>query len=265
MPILIKRHQTGDILWDCGYVHTSRGNLFRAYGIPGKSQGPSIVICNPLAEEAKSSFAVTMELCRALWKEGWSVVRFDYRGTGDSEGDFADSGLEDWLADAFSIIRDFTKRVGGSQIILMGLRLGANIASEICSRRGKEENLKGIVLWEPVLDIRRYLRHLEWANRSKDSQDGIDHYGWCISPKTLCKMEKEFKSGIGMPNLPIFMAKIDGSAKSRSLHQKPLNCDSLHITQVNIQSRPFWEPIGQHSCMPLVAETTQWISNRFLR
>lgn len=56
--------------------------------------------------------------------EGIAFVRFDYRGHGESHGEFTNFGISDWLADARLIAR----LAGGRRLILVGSSMGGWIA-----------------------------------------------------------------------------------------------------------------------------------------
>lgn len=52
---------------------------------------------------------------------GWSVARFDYRGHGESSGNFSDFTLQDWLHDAESVMRHC---FGNEPVMLIGSSMG---------------------------------------------------------------------------------------------------------------------------------------------
>jgi predicted alpha/beta hydrolase len=61
-----------------------------AFQAPERSQ--AIVIAPPLFEERKSSYAPLRRLARLLADAGHAVLRFDYRGSGESGGSAQRSG-----------------------------------------------------------------------------------------------------------------------------------------------------------------------------
>ena len=55
------------------------------------------VICPPLFSDYMLTHLVLRELAMALAERGQHVLRFDYRGTGDSFGELGKVTVADWL------------------------------------------------------------------------------------------------------------------------------------------------------------------------
>jgi pimeloyl-ACP methyl ester carboxylesterase len=62
---------------------------------------PTILFLPGYASDMMGSKALALDALAE--REGWGMLRFDYRGTGKSEGRFADFTLEDWLEDAAAV------------------------------------------------------------------------------------------------------------------------------------------------------------------
>jgi uncharacterized protein len=116
-----------------------------------------IVLCSPLAHEFDFSHRMLVEFARTLSNAGIWVLRFDYRGHGDSFGAFADYALADYREDIRRAIRALEDRAGVPCQGLCGLRLGATLAASVWA----EDNRPGpLVLWEPVAQGSRFLDDL---------------------------------------------------------------------------------------------------------
>ena len=83
------------------------------------------VVCPPFAEEEKSAHRTLTEIALNLQARGEASLFFSYRGTGDSEGDFADATLALWRADIAAAIDELVARAPGAEIGILGVRLGA--------------------------------------------------------------------------------------------------------------------------------------------
>lgn len=68
-----------------------------------------------------------VKVARALCAEGFTVLRYDNRGSGDSEG-LEDQTLEDWFSDALCSIEYFHHTFALEKLILWGLCGGAVLA-----------------------------------------------------------------------------------------------------------------------------------------
>ena len=127
---------------------------------PARSHNPNkaVVVCSPIGQEYMRTNWMLRLLANQLSRKGMNVLRFDYRGHGDSFGTTSDvSSLADWKEDTFAAI-DFLKEQSGAQsVMLAGLRVGASLVTAVASER---EDVHSIVAWEPILDGSSYLGEL---------------------------------------------------------------------------------------------------------
>lgn len=120
------------------------------------------VFCHPFAEEKLWTHRVLVSFARELAKLGYAVLRFDYMGHGDSDGDFEDSTVDTRLADincAIDRLKTEVPSVGTAG--LLGLRFGATLAAHVAEQRS---DLEKLVLWEPVIDGERYMQEVLRTN-----------------------------------------------------------------------------------------------------
>lgn len=248
------------IPWDCGYVDSDWGRIFRAYGLSEGRPTPTVLVCNPLGEEAKSSFSVLSRFSERIWRRGWSVARFDYLGTGDSEGDFYGTGPRDWLRDGRRVLNELSGLAAASRFCFLGPRLGANVAARLALEVASEGQPAGLVLWEPILNMGKYVRHLGWANRDPGHPEAIDHYGWRLSRKCVDAIRETLLLKAEHLERPALVGHVSSrrklSPEFEGLRDR-LRPDSRFV---HVRSRPFWEPIGQSSCEELLDETLAWMA-----
>ena len=124
------------------------------------------IICPPFAEEEKSAHRTLTEIALALQARGESSLFFAYRGTGDSEGDFAAATTSDWRADIRAAVAVAQTRAPGAQLGLLGVRLGASLAyleREVAAR---------LLLIEPILSGRSMLGQLNMRQKMRVSMAG---------------------------------------------------------------------------------------------
>jgi alpha-beta hydrolase superfamily lysophospholipase len=116
-----------------------------------------LVICPPFLNEHTRSHRLFALLANALAERGISVLRFDYYGTGDSDGADADFTLASARADAITAIQYLDVRLGGVPLAAMGVRAGALPALAAA----QSQRLHALWLWQPVLDGADYVADLE--------------------------------------------------------------------------------------------------------
>jgi exosortase A-associated hydrolase 2 len=117
----------------------------------------AVLICQPIGHEYINSHRALRQLAVRLAEAGFSVLRFDYYGCGDSAGEFEQGSITRWLEDISTAVAELRVRAGVFQICVVGLRLGATLAALSGSWR---EVFESLVLWEPVIDGRGYLKEL---------------------------------------------------------------------------------------------------------
>jgi pimeloyl-ACP methyl ester carboxylesterase len=118
----------------------------------------AVVLCNPLSEEANRAHRLYRVMAVQLERQGYASLRFDYRCTGDSAGDEANARLEDWVEDVATAASEAMQRAGVSRVVLCGVRLGATLAT-LAAASG-HLRVRQLVLWDPVIEGRPYLRDL---------------------------------------------------------------------------------------------------------
>lgn len=140
------------------YFPNGRYSLFGVLHEPERADAkPAFVFCHPFGEEKLWTHRVFVSFARRLAEEGHAVLRFDYMGNGDSEGDFVESSLETALADVRAAIDTLRQQVGAPSVSLLGLRLGATIAS--LAAEGARD-IEQLVLWAPIVDGAKYMQEL---------------------------------------------------------------------------------------------------------
>ena len=110
---------------------------------------PAVVICPGFAGNKCGKFRIFVTLAKELAKRGIAVLRFDYRGSGDSEGEFSEITLEGKVIDTIKCL-DFLAndpQIDSSRLGLLGRSLGGAIAV-LTARR--YQVIKSLALWAPV-------------------------------------------------------------------------------------------------------------------
>jgi len=141
---------------DYHYLDRDGEKLFAGHYRPDAPASQAVVLCHPLGEEKLWSHRVFVSLAREFATAGIAVLRFDFRGEGDSDRDFEQSDFESRVADAITaidVIRDLNPSV--NDVSLVGLRLGAAVAAEAAARR---PDVSRLVLWDPVTDGAAYMQ-----------------------------------------------------------------------------------------------------------
>lgn len=125
---------------------------------PGKS--PGVVFCGGFMSDMSGTKALAVEaFCQ---QHGHSFVRFDYRGHGESQGNFADGTIGAWRDDALAILDNLTT---GPQI-LVGSSMGGWIAT--LAALARPDRVKGLVGIAVAPD---FTEELLWQKSPQEQKD----------------------------------------------------------------------------------------------
>ena len=136
-------------------------HIFASYHPPDGGVGEVLtVICPPLFSEYQRTHPALREIALMLAQIGQHVLRFDYRGTGDSLGDLEQYSITDWVDDIAQAVREGKEISGCSVVRLLSVRAGALIA---CKFMGTSSDVQRVVMWDPVADGAGYVQRLRRA------------------------------------------------------------------------------------------------------
>lgn len=125
------------------------------------SRDEAFVFCHPFGEEKLWTHRVFVSYARQLALAGYSVLRFDFLGNGDSDGAFSESSVDTACADTLRAIEEVGRLTGARHISLLGLRLGATIAGVVADQSPEVGRL---ILWSPIVNGARYMQELLRSN-----------------------------------------------------------------------------------------------------
>lgn len=127
-----------------------------------------VVICSSLHAEFLANYRKEVLVARALAERGMAVVRFDYRGTGNSGGAPEDLTLQTMTQDAEVAIRHLAARAAVEEPSFLGVRFGALVAAGLARPSSAR-----LALWEPVLEADQYFREAFRARIMRELKDGL--------------------------------------------------------------------------------------------
>jgi|WetSurMetagenome_2_1015567.scaffolds.fasta_scaffold327389_2 uncharacterized protein len=114
-----------------------------------------------------------VRLSRELAGAGVSSLRFDFAGSGESEGSFSGMTVDSMRSDLLSATLLVRKRFAPSSLILLGHSMGGMIASLSCATI----NPDGLVLLSPVADAQGLIKRREAIMNAGPNADGLYENG----------------------------------------------------------------------------------------
>jgi alpha-beta hydrolase superfamily lysophospholipase len=154
------------------YIDSGASKLFGWLHLPETQRSTSlgVVICNPFGYESICAHRSVREFAEAFAAAGIPALRFDYSGTGDS-GDVDENSdhLKLWSRDVISASCELKSRAGVDRVCLVGIRLGALLATLAAA---ESSMIDSMILIGPVVSGRRYVNELRMTQRAGSALSG---------------------------------------------------------------------------------------------
>lgn len=114
-----------------------------------EGEGPFATVCffHGFTGNKAEAHRIFVEAAEELVKRGLAAFRFDFRGSGDSEGDFEKMTFSSELSDALKALTYLRSRSDVQKLAVLGLSMGGAMAATVS---GLVEDLEAVVLWSAV-------------------------------------------------------------------------------------------------------------------
>ncbi|MCL5994755.1 MAG: alpha/beta fold hydrolase [Chloroflexi bacterium] len=150
-PILNATEQTvsftnqGERMW--GMLHLPNG----------KGPHPAVLLLHGITGDKTGAHRLFVHAARALAARGIAALRFDMRGSGDSEGEFQDMTLAAEASDAQVALEWLIGRSGidSARVGVLGLSLGGMVASMLAGRN--PYLVHGLAYWAAAADAGAFM------------------------------------------------------------------------------------------------------------
>jgi hypothetical protein len=144
-----------------GYFAVPGAHLYTVLHRVDKPIARALLI-GPFAAERHSSYIPWVNWARYLAERGIEVLRYDYRGVGESSGAFEEMSFVEWSEDVHLLANWLKERSPDMPLLLHGLGVGALLASR-AFHGGLGEAL---LLWSPPESANQAVRSavVRWIN-----------------------------------------------------------------------------------------------------
>jgi amino acid adenylation domain-containing protein len=134
-----------------------QGSIFTVrYEPVARRRNHSVLICNAIGHEQIRAYRNLQQLAIRLCEQGFDVLRFDYRGTGNSSEPCEQLSAESMQIDteiAASHLREVTST---KRLSLVGIRLGATVAAN-----AHIADVDQCLFWDPIFDGTQFIEQLD--------------------------------------------------------------------------------------------------------
>lgn len=169
---------------------------------------PAVLFCHGYAGSKMGSQRMFVRMAEKMTQQGMIALRFDYRGSGDSEGDFQNMTLASEVEDTMAALEYLMSHplVNGDKIGILGRSLGGVVAIKTAALFGKA---KSVALWSPVFDASPWMGELDTFFQKTDGEitsapvvKGHLSNTTFLNEFVNLQMEKEL---LDLSNIPLFL------------------------------------------------------------
>jgi pimeloyl-ACP methyl ester carboxylesterase len=139
-----------------------------------RTPAPGLVMCHGFTGHKAETHRLFVKAARDFSRHGLAVLRFDFRGSGDSAGEFHEMTVSREIEDAGAAIDHLISRpeVIADRVGILGLSLGGCVAA---CQAGRDPRVRALVLWAATAHPDRI------ADRTAPDfagKDVLDMNGW---------------------------------------------------------------------------------------
>jgi len=116
---------------------------------------PAVLLCHGLAGNKVGKYRAYVKLAEALVRSGIAALRIDFRGLGDSEGEFDETTPKTKIDDALAALNYLFSHqdIDAQRVGIFGRSFGGTIVLEASRKNSK---VKSIVVWAPLFDVTQW-------------------------------------------------------------------------------------------------------------
>ncbi|HEU4965022.1 MAG TPA: alpha/beta fold hydrolase [Bacilli bacterium] len=121
--------------------------------IAGREKVPTVILYHGFGGNMLGKHRMFLKLCRELERIGFASYRFDFIGSGESDGNFEEMTVSHEIEEAHAIF-DYVKsrpHVDSERIIVLGISMGGLVAGIVAAERPQE--VDKLVLLCPAGDV----------------------------------------------------------------------------------------------------------------
>jgi len=173
-----------------------------------KIQNPAVLFLHGFTGQKTEAHRLFVKTARALARTGFIALRFDFRGSGDSGGEFEQATVSGWRHDA-RIALDYLlgqPGVDASRVGVIGLSMGGAVA---CHLAAGEPCVRSLALWSAVANG----GDVVGVVGSPDSLEHLAKHGWAdrMGNKVSAQFVREFEAmrpagDLKRSRCPVFIA-----------------------------------------------------------
>ena len=241
------------------YFGTGGEQLFGGYDPPrGADRRQGVVVAYPWGQEYIRSHQTLRHLAKLLAAQGRHVLRFDYFGTGDSDGEGSDVTFSRCVETLRAAIDELHDMADLKEVALVGLRFGALVAAATATAR----SVSRLVLWDPV-DGKAYADELLDGNTPHMSHP-FEKEGFPVTKSLLDGLQATGVQPYASKLPRVLVVDTGTNASAGPAVLEALRAGDTDITDLPGRGPTVWTDRGDFGAvgMPVatIREITEWLT-----
>ena len=135
-----------------------------------------VILCHGYTGHKAENKRLFVEAARAFARAGMMAFRFDFYGSGDSEGEFVETRISTNISNLKSAF-GFVREMGFRRIGVLGISMGAATAV-LTAAEGVVPDV--LVLWSTVPDFRKLFESRAGTSLEGIQQETYEYDGWLV-------------------------------------------------------------------------------------
>ncbi|MBN2413679.1 alpha/beta fold hydrolase [candidate division KSB1 bacterium] len=135
-----------------------------------------IIMCHGFKGDKIENKRLFVEAARTFTRENYDVLRFDFYGSGDSEGEFEDTLISTNIANLTDAVQ-FVKEKGYKHIAVLGISMGAAAVILTVNKL----DVEAVILWSAVPDMKTvFAANIKSMGDFDPDKIVYEYEGWSI-------------------------------------------------------------------------------------
>lgn len=158
----------------------------------GKAPYPGVILYHGFAGNRMEPAFLFVRFSRLLMANNIASVRFDFLGSGESDGDFENMTFSSEIEDALDILDYFSGRpeINRQRLFLLGLSMGGSVAGYVAgSKESKGTDFKGLILWAAAGEMKDLARDRSSTDKPLPTNNPLDRKGLKIGMNFINDIE----------------------------------------------------------------------------
>lgn len=135
-----------------------------------------VVMCHGFGGNKIEDKRLFVEAARDFARHGYNALRFDFYGSGDSDGEFKDTLMSRHITNVHDVLA-WVQDQGYCHVALLGISMGA--AAAILAIQDKP--VRALITWSAVPEMQRlYQQYVNTFGMGDENHQEINYKGWAL-------------------------------------------------------------------------------------